>query len=238
MRQKTLTTHQKKALDEYFQFLKKYPYCASNRELRPIIRDPDILKQYAAETGIVIGMAAQTPYVDFIVDLVQPTQPQGTPPFPYLRLLYPKQLAGGVNVVVLATIENSAVGKIGEIVIVEQERHATGKLHLELPRGFAESMLPGEVAAVKELREETGYIAETTKLLGTTFTDTGISDAQVSFYHASVIGKERAQPEVTESIIRTITVATDELWRMIRRQEVTDGFTVQALALWAQAGES
>jgi len=111
-------------------------------------------------------------------------------------------------------------------------------LHLELPRGFAEVSLSGEAAAIKELREETGYVANTARFLGSTFTDTGISSAQVSFYHVSVVDKKQAQPETTECITRTVTVSLDELWRMIRNQEVSDGFTIQALALWNQAGES
>lgn len=210
-----------------------YPQLFSARALRRIVSDRRSLEQYAEEHGVVLGVAAETPHAYFIVDLVETDGTDGTPlRYPYQRLIYRKQLEGAVNTVVLATIANPDLGPLDAVVMLRQERHATGLFHLELPRGFGEVGLSGEQNALKELREESGYLGERAHLLGETYTDTGAMDALVSFYHVPVTGKLEAAPEYAEAITDVQLVSVASLWEKIGRKEVTDSFTVQALALF------
>ncbi|MGA9377897.1 MAG: NUDIX hydrolase, partial [Phormidium sp.] len=63
-----------------------------------------------------------------------------------------------------------------EIVFVRQYRHATGEILLELPAGRLDSEIEdAEVAARRELEEETGYIAKELIKLGTLY-DNPIKD--------------------------------------------------------------
>jgi NUDIX domain. len=228
-----LTQHQQDAINTYLGFMQSYPQLFYPRALRRIVSDRRSLEQYAAEHGEVLGVAAETPHAYFIVDLVETDGPDGEAlRYPYLRLIYRKQLEGAVNTVVLGTIANPDLGPMDAVVMLRQERHATGLFHLELPRGFGELNLSGEQNALKELREESGYIGESASLLGETYTDTGVMDAKVSFYHVPVIGKLEAAPEYAEAIAEVKIISVAELREKIHGGEVTDSFTVQALAFF------
>jgi len=60
------------------------------------------------------------------------------------------------------------------VVFVEQYRPVVGETHLELPAGIVEAGESYEAAAVRELREETGYVAAETTLLQTLDVATGV----------------------------------------------------------------
>jgi ADP-ribose pyrophosphatase len=228
-----LTEHQRQALDAYQALIIERPGLFADRTARPIVRDPKVLAAYAAEHNVVLGVAADTPYVLFIVDLVESGLPDGgMRRHPYLRVVSRGQLDGGVNVVVLATIENSSLGTLGSIVLVDQERHALGTCETELPRGFGERGLSGEANALRELEAETGYVGAHAYLLGTTTTDSGLTDAMVSFYHVPVVRSAMRRPE-TEEAIRSVHLATrEQVWKGILSGSIRDSFTLQALALY------
>src|SRR5947208_4676641 len=54
-----------------------------------------------------------------------------------------------------------------EIVLIEQYRHGIEQVTLEIPGGIIDEGESPLVAGVRELREETGYAADTSVLLGT-----------------------------------------------------------------------
>lgn len=227
-----LTVHQQQAISSYIHFTKAYPQLFSQRVLRRIVSDRSVLERYAEEHGRVLGVVAETPHAYFIVDLVEAHASGGESfRYPYLRLIYRSQLDGAVNTAVLGTIANPELGPVDAVVMIRQERHATGLFHWELPRGFAEVELNGEQNALKELQEETGYCGERAALLGKTYTDTGVMDATVSFYHVPISRKMQAKPEREEAITHVQLFSIEELWQKIRNGEVTDSFTLQALAL-------
>jgi ADP-ribose pyrophosphatase len=226
-----ITQHQQEAISKYIQFQQAYPKLFSPRSLRRLVTDRRSLETYADDHGEVLGLVAETQYAYFVVDLVEKTNHDGAAiRFPYFRLIYRKQLDGAVNTVVIGTVATSNVGAVDSVVLLRQERHATGLFHLELPRGFGEAGLSGEENALKELREETGYLGEQAKLIGVTYTDTGVMDARVSFYHVPVTGKLDSRAESEEAITDVQLMSMQELWEGIHRGDVTDGFTVQALA--------
>ena len=192
-----------------------------------------MLEAYAAENNVVLGVSAETPHALFVVDLVECRKHDGSIlRYPYLRVVFPGQLQGAVNVVVLATIANSALGNPGDLILVEQERHALGTVELELPRGFGEPGVSGEQNAFRELREETGYVGEEAHFLGMTCPDNGLTGTLVAFYHVPVVRLEAPQQEISEVIHGVSRLSVSHAWEKIRRGELRDGFTLQALALY------
>jgi ADP-ribose pyrophosphatase len=231
----SLTDHQRESLDAYEEFQKRYPSVFDGRRRRPIVLDHLRLEAYASEHSVTLGIAAATPYAYFVVDLVESMRADGGKlVHPYFRVIYRKQLDGAINVVILATIENPSLGRVGDIVLVEQERHATGTVEVELPRGFGELGMSGAQDALRELEEETGFIGSEARLLGKTFTDSGLTDAEIHFFHVAAVARRSAQPEIGEAILGLRFKSLEEIWEEIAQGRIRDGFTVQALALFGR----
>jgi ADP-ribose pyrophosphatase len=66
-----------------------------------------------------------------------------------------------------------AVTREGRIVLVRQFRPAVDRMTLELPSGHVENGETPELAARRELLEETGHVADTFEFLGNLSPDTG-----------------------------------------------------------------
>jgi ADP-ribose pyrophosphatase len=228
-----LSKHQRESLDRYFGLMKSHPELFSDRLHRPIVREPGILKVFAQKHNAALGVLAETPYLWLVNDLVQGRDSSGAILYyTYLRIIAPPGQGGAVGVVALATVRPEDARDAESVVLVEQERHATGTLELELPRGFADPGEPAELHVLQELKTETGYIGEHAEYLGTTLTDSGTTDRAVAFFHVPVTGRVSEAPELHEAIFRTVLVTREELWSRILTGAVRDAFTVQALALY------
>jgi ADP-ribose pyrophosphatase len=235
----SLTDHQRQSLDAYEDFRIRYPKAFRGRQRRPIVLDRSRLEAYAAEHGVVLGIAATTRYAHFVIDLVESSDHQGEKfVHTYLRAVNRGQLDGGTNVAVIATIEDPSLGRTGDIVLVEQERHATGSIEAELPRGFGELGLTGEQNALTELKQETGFIGSKPRLLGTALIDSGFTDSEVSFFHVPVVAKQASAREPEEAIVRLRLASPAEIWEEITAGRIRDSFTLQALALYEKLGRS
>jgi ADP-ribose pyrophosphatase len=229
---RSLSEHQYRALTLYYSLLKDSPQLFSGRSRRPIVREPRVLEEFAETHNVVLGVAAKTPYLWLINDLVQSRNSSGATFYhPYLRFIAPPERAGTHGVVALATVR---LGNIQpeSVVFVEQERHATGTVELELPRGFGNPSTSSVVHALEELRTETGYVGEYAEYLGTTLTDSGITDSSVSFFHVLVTGRAAQTSEPQEAIANVVLLTREEIWSRISSGAIRDAFTVQALALY------
>lgn len=234
----SLTDCQREALDAYYELTAKFPDLLSGRKHRPILRDRQLLERYAEQNNCVLGVAASTPYSYFLVDLVESTDAEGKKLIhPYQRVIDRAQLAGGVASAVLATIANSSLGRPGDVVLLKQERHATGKVEIGIPRGFGKKGLSGEENALRELREETGYLGETATPFATAYIDSGMTDATVTFYHVAVTRQSLSAPETQEAILGSCLLSPQDLWKEIMSGDIRDPFTIQALALFEKPRE-
>lgn len=230
----TLPEHRQRAIARYLELSRRRPELFATRELRPLILNFEELVAIArqrwlrdGEEGPVIGLAAQSPWHLFLTDVIRLPNGQFTT---YDRLLPTSLLHGrhGVAVVAMARDESGALG----LVLVEQERHATGQRHWEIPRGFGEANPTGDKLAMEELESEAGFTGEVIKRLATMHTNSGQTAEQVDYYLIDSTPMANARPEASEAITGARIWPLPDLWRAIQSGEITDAFTLNGLALF------
>lgn len=123
----------------------------------------------------------------------------------------------------------------GEIVLVQQYRHAIGRLAWELPAG---SLKPGEDierAAIRECHEEIGLIPSSLRRVGSFFPTPGYCDEEMNFFIATGLrtpaaADEAAHQDEDEDIVAQ-PFALARVRAMIASGEIIDLKTVAGLSL-------
>jgi ADP-ribose pyrophosphatase len=120
----------------------------------------------------------------------------------------------------------------GSIVLVRQYRHAVGRVLWEAPAGKLERGEDPSAAALRELREETGYRAARLRYLWAAYSTPGFCDELLRFYAAEGLTAGEPEPDDNEELhVRTFTIA--DAWALVERDELRDAKTQIALA-WAR----
>lgn len=111
----------------------------------------------------------------------------------------------------------------GKLVLNKEYRHPTGKVLLGPPGGYIDSNEAPEIAAARELLEETGYTAENYRYMGGTYPFSGISGQKVLFITAEN-AKKTAEPnhEPAESIV-AVEMSLQEIRQAILSGHPVDG---------------
>lgn len=127
----------------------------------------------------------------------------------------------------------------GEIVLVEQFRHGTRELSLELPSGVVEQGEDPVAAGLRELREETGYAAEGAESIGRIDLNPSWQSTRVEVVVAREARREGEKELDAGEDTRVRTVSLRRLQEMVRRGEVRSAVALAALALlpdWGAEG--
>jgi ADP-ribose pyrophosphatase len=120
----------------------------------------------------------------------------------------------------------------GKIVLIKQYRYLFQRSDsIEFPGGGAEKGQSFEKSAVRELLEETGFLAGKLIKIGLFSSCNGVTDEVTRVFIASKLVKKKAKPEELE-IIRTFYRSFDQIEEMIKQNKIWDG---QTLASWALA---
>lgn len=94
-----------------------------------------------------------------------------------------------------------AITEQQELILVRQYKHGAGEILLELPGGMFDPHEGGESAAIRELLEETGYLASHLIKLTTLYDNPTKDTNQVHLFLAeNVRYVSPPQPEITEEI--------------------------------------
>ena len=119
-----------------------------------------------------------------------------------------------------------------EIVFVRQYRHAMGDFFIELPAGgFDPTQETPEVAAIRELNEETGYIVNSMQKIATLYDRPSKDTNQTHLFLAENVvaaGKQNLDP--TEEI-EVLLIPVDSVLEKINSGEISVMGTVTALLL-------
>jgi 8-oxo-dGTP pyrophosphatase MutT (NUDIX family) len=129
----------------------------------------------------------------------------------------------------------------GHIVLIEQYRHASGEIHLELPGGsltpatrdqHSLSVEPTEDpkrAALRELAEETGYVPEDIRLLQCHYPNPALQNNRLWVYVATgcrLLEDPRLDPFED---IRVVPKPVSEVFRMLKAGEINHSLMVASL---------
>lgn len=130
-----------------------------------------------------------------------------------------------------------ALSAEGMVSLVEQFRYPLQEVILELPAGKLDRQATGTEAhlsaARRELREETGIVAEEMIYLGYILASPGFCDEMLHMYLAKGLTWGEAEPDEDE-FLNVVTMTFDTLLEKIMSGEIVDGKTV-ATALKAKA---
>jgi len=116
----------------------------------------------------------------------------------------------------------------GEFIMVRQYRYAIGDYLLEFPAG---RLNPGEnpqMAALRELKEETGYQANQIHELGYIYTAPGFCSEKLYMYFADDLVAGESEPDEDEFVsVEHLTAV--QITQKIQAMELSDAKT---LAIW------
>ncbi len=122
-----------------------------------------------------------------------------------------------------------AVNDEGKLLMVRQYRNALDRETLEIPAGGLDSVEePTDVAAARELEEETGYKAGKLELLITLRTTVAFCNEKIDIYVATDLKPSRQHLDEDE-FINVEAYDIEELAQMIYDCKIQDGKTISAL---------
>ena len=119
-------------------------------------------------------------------------------------------------------------------VLVEQYRYPLDRKTLEFPGGLCHSDEVKEQAARRELREETGYEAEQIKFVYSLNNAPSRDVSKTAIYLAIVDDKPldtKLDKWEEASELKIKEFSSDEVYKMITENEITDTMTVAALSV-------
>jgi 8-oxo-dGTP pyrophosphatase MutT (NUDIX family) len=121
----------------------------------------------------------------------------------------------------------------GKFVLCEQYRYAVNKVMYQFPAGGVGKNEPVEVAAKRELEEETGYTTDALEFLG----DSAAYPTKMSGWHHLYLAKnvrlDGTKQEDENEPTRVALKTPEELWALIHANEfqVADSLVAALLAL-------
>jgi len=119
----------------------------------------------------------------------------------------------------------------GEFVFIRQFRKPIERVCFEVMAGNVDSGEASEAAAVRELKEETGYEPDHIRFMGAIYPSVGYCDERIDIFYADVDEPGETNFDHDEEI-ETVLLTEEEMDGMIRGNKVQDGKTLAAWMLY------
>lgn len=155
-----------------------------------------------------IGVIAEDQYLIWLRDgVIFPSGVSGT----YDRIVWKTGLNGAPGVAIMPILANK------KIVVNLNYRHATRSWEIELPRGGRKEHETPEQAAIRELKEETGYELSQPFLLGTMAPDSGLLSSLIPVFYGKISHSGDSYREYSEAISQNPAFTKEELKESLSR---------------------
>lgn len=159
---------------------------------------------------------------------------------PWLELSHREVInpSGNDGIYGLVKFKNKAIGVIpydeeGNIYLVGQYRYAIDEYSWEIPEGGGLVGTDPLDAAKRELKEETGLVAEHWSQLARIHTSNSATNEEGFLYLAEGLSQQEAEPEETEKLeIRKVSLA--HAVDMVMSSAITDSLSVCAILILAR----
>ncbi|KAI9743391.1 MAG: hypothetical protein M1818_003237 [Claussenomyces sp. TS43310] len=119
-----------------------------------------------------------------------------------------------------------------ELLLQKQFRPPVNKVVIEVPAGLIDANESPEDAAIRELKEETGYVGTVSETSPAMFNDPGFTNTNLRMIHVTIDMSDPAnqdlKPELEENeFIEVFSVPLKDLWTECKRLE-KDGYAIDA----------
>jgi 8-oxo-dGTP pyrophosphatase MutT (NUDIX family) len=124
-----------------------------------------------------------------------------------------------------------AVTEHREVILVRQYRHGVREVVLEIPGGVVDAGESPEETALRELCEETGFVAEGARLVGTMMPNAAINSASCHVVLAEGCRRTKRPKLDPFEKIDVLLRPRDEIPEMIRTGQIRHALVIAAFAL-------
>lgn len=128
-------------------------------------------------------------------------------------------------VVIIPIVDN-------QYYLVDQFRYPTQKQSLEFPMGSIEKNEDLQIAAVRELREETGLISNKCVKIGYIYVGNGMLTNGFHVFVATECSKSKTKYDSSETDMQTKIMSLNQIKKYISSGVITDGPTIAAFGLY------
>lgn len=127
-----------------------------------------------------------------------------------------------------------AVREDGKLLMVRQYRNALERETIEIPAGGLNGREePTDVAAMRELMEETGYSCDKVELLNTIYTTVAFCNEKIDIYLARGLKNPGDQHLDEDEYVNVEAYSIDELKQMIFDRRIQDSKTICGILTYA-----
>lgn len=138
------------------------------------------------------------------------------------KVIYREHVKAGDAVVILPITDDN------KVIMIQETRTPIGKRILDIPAGMIEEGEEASRAAIRELEEETGYLASNIEFLREYHPSVGYSDEKIKVYLATNMKKTKQHLDEEEDI-KVLEVSVEEIIEMLDKNEIITATATIAL---------